>query len=219
MLATSFLPKLWEILPCLFSKKNTQQHDQKPSQHPPFFPVFGWYHLLHQPCPATFDVSKTQGASQTVHKESVALESLPIKLPNFPPKKKSERLGEFSPSGLSSYDLIEGKKPSLKVTASLPLKMDAWNTIAFLFGARPIFQGICQFDFREGFCKQKTRKPSNRWPVFFLRILFFRNSEALLKQKKNKNIWLKADRLIYFNVLQLHVNKVLLPYNLERPLL
>ena len=102
------LEKFYHV--CFPTKKHPTTQPQ-PSQQPPFFPVFGWYHLLHQPT-ATFDLSKTQGASQTVHKESVALESLPIKLPKFSQKKIGKDLGIF-PSGLSSYDLI-GKKPSLK---------------------------------------------------------------------------------------------------------
>ena len=31
--------------------------------------------------------------------------------------------------------------PSLKLTASSPLKMDGWNNFSFPFGARPIFRG------------------------------------------------------------------------------
>ena len=31
--------------------------------------------------------------------------------------------------------------PSLKLTATSPLKMDGWNTIAFPIGFRPIFRG------------------------------------------------------------------------------
>ena len=80
-----------------FPKKNTQQHNPNRRNKPPFFPVFGCYHLLNQPCPATFDVWKTQGASQTVHKESVALEKLPKKLPKFSPKKKSVKTWGISP--------------------------------------------------------------------------------------------------------------------------
>ena len=36
-----------------------------------------------------------------------------------------------------------GRLPSLKLTASLHLKMDGWKTLSFPFGARPIFRGFC----------------------------------------------------------------------------
>ena len=39
---------------------------------------------------------------------------------------------------------------TLKLTASLPLKMDGWKTIALPFGFRPIFRCELAVSFREG---------------------------------------------------------------------
>ena len=40
--------------------------------------------------------------------------------------------------------------PSVKLTASLHLKMDAWNTFSFPFGALCLFSGAFAVSFREG---------------------------------------------------------------------
>ena len=64
------------------------------------------------------------------------------------------RKGLWDPFQMAILWLANGGDPNhitLPETNSSHLKMDAWNTSFFPFGAfRPIFQGRCHVSFREG---------------------------------------------------------------------
>ncbi len=63
---------------------------------------------------------------------------------------------------------FERKTPSLKLTASLHLKMDGWNTFSFPFGISPYFQGRT-VSFRE--CSFQQKNNSFFWGEFFMFLL------------------------------------------------